>query len=125
MTAVVAFAILALQSAATAASSWRSSASSAIILLGFLYDTLRIGFDARGARGGLRPAASTARDSVLLATGILGATVMPHVIYLHSALTQERITPRDDARAARAAALPAHRRDDRDGRSPASSTCRC
>jgi manganese transport protein len=29
--------------------------------------------------------------SVLLAVGILGATVMPHVIYLHSALTQKRI----------------------------------
>jgi manganese transport protein len=30
------------------------------------------------------------RDSVLLATGIVGATVMPHAIYLHSALTKER-----------------------------------
>lgn len=30
-------------------------------------------------------------ESVLLATGILGATVMPHAIYLHSALTQDRI----------------------------------
>ena len=36
-------------------------------------------------------------ESILLATGILGATVMPHVIYLHSALTQGRIKPRDDA----------------------------
>jgi manganese transport protein len=35
-------------------------------------------------------------DSVLLAVGILGATVMPHVIYLHSALTQNRIIPRND-----------------------------
>jgi manganese transport protein len=34
-------------------------------------------------------------ESVLLATGILGATVMPHVIYLHSALTQNRIVTRD------------------------------
>jgi manganese transport protein len=32
-------------------------------------------------------------ESVLLAVGILGATVMPHVIYLHSALTQDRIVP--------------------------------
>jgi len=32
-------------------------------------------------------------ESVLLAVGILGATVMPHVIYLHSALTQNRIVP--------------------------------
>jgi manganese transport protein len=30
-------------------------------------------------------------ESVLLAVGIIGATVMPHVIYLHSALTQDRI----------------------------------
>ncbi len=30
-------------------------------------------------------------QSVLLATGILGATVMPHVIFLHSSLTQSRI----------------------------------
>jgi manganese transport protein len=34
------------------------------------------------------------RESVLLATGILGATVMPHVIYLHSALTQDRVVAR-------------------------------
>jgi manganese transport protein len=39
-------------------------------------------------------------DAVLLAVGILGATVMPHVIYLHSALTQDRIVPEttEDAR---------------------------
>jgi manganese transport protein len=39
-------------------------------------------------------------ESILLATGILGATVMPHVIYLHSALTQRRIvgTTDDDKR---------------------------
>jgi manganese transport protein len=30
-------------------------------------------------------------ESVLVATGILGATVMPHAIYLHSSLTQDRI----------------------------------
>jgi manganese transport protein len=35
-------------------------------------------------------------ESVLLAVGIIGATVMPHVIYLHSALTQDRIVPRND-----------------------------
>src|SRR5213596_2209509 len=35
-------------------------------------------------------------ESVLLAVGILGATVMPHVIYLHSALTQQRIVPQND-----------------------------
>jgi manganese transport protein len=35
-------------------------------------------------------------ESILLATGIIGATVMPHVIYLHSALTQKRIVGRDE-----------------------------
>lgn len=35
-------------------------------------------------------------DAVLLAVGIIGATVMPHVIYLHSSLTQNRIVPRND-----------------------------
>jgi manganese transport protein len=35
-------------------------------------------------------------ESLLLATGIVGATVMPHVIYLHSALTQKRIVGRNE-----------------------------
>ena len=38
------------------------------------------------------------RESVLLAAGILGATVMPHAIFLHSALTQGRIVVKDPAR---------------------------
>jgi len=37
------------------------------------------------------------RESVVLAAGILGATVMPHVIFLHSALTQGRIVTREPA----------------------------
>ncbi len=36
-------------------------------------------------------------ESVLLAAGILGATVMPHVVFLHSALTQGRIVTRNPA----------------------------
>jgi manganese transport protein len=36
-------------------------------------------------------------ESVLLATGILGATVMPHVVFLHSALMQGRIVVREPA----------------------------
>src|SRR5919204_6161600 len=40
-------------------------------------------------------------ESVLLAVGIIGATVMPHVIYLHSALTQRRIVPETDDEARR------------------------
>ena len=35
-------------------------------------------------------------EGLLLSVGILGATVMPHVIYLHSALTQDRLVPETD-----------------------------
>lgn len=38
-------------------------------------------------------------DSILLAVGIIGATVMPHAVYLHSSLTQNRIRPRNDVEA--------------------------
>jgi manganese transport protein len=40
-------------------------------------------------------------QSILFAVGIIGATVMPHVIYLHSSLTQQRIIPRSEAEARR------------------------
>ena len=96
ITAVVSFAILALQAKGYRRFETVIVAFLAIILAGFLYDTLRIGFDARGALGGLKPAFD-GTDSVLLAAAILGATVMPHVIWLHSALTQNRIPLRDDA----------------------------
>lgn len=49
------------------------------------------------AATGLIPNFSGA-DSILLATGIVGATVMPHVIFLHSALMQGRIVVRDSSR---------------------------
>src|SRR4029079_252515 len=48
-----------------------------------------------GISGGFIPGFQ-GTDSLLLATGILGATVMPHVIYLHSALTQRRVEGGDD-----------------------------
>jgi manganese transport protein len=35
-------------------------------------------------------------EAILLAVGIVGATVMPHVIYLHSALTQARVRGRTE-----------------------------
>src|SRR5829696_4550629 len=47
-------------------------------------------------------------ESLLLATGILGATVMPHVIYLHSALTCRRDPAHTPAQRRRL--LSAHRR---------------
>jgi manganese transport protein len=37
-------------------------------------------------------------ESVLIAVGILGATVMPHAIYLHSSLTQNRVVAREPAK---------------------------
>ena len=95
MTSVVAFGILALQQRGYRKFELAIAGLLALILLGFLYDTLSVAHDAGGiARGFLPSFAGT--DSILLATGILGATVMPHVIYLHSALTQDRIPARDD-----------------------------
>ncbi len=46
--------------------------------------------------GGFVPGFS-GTESVLLAVGIIGATVMPHVIYLHSALTQHRVVGATEA----------------------------
>jgi manganese transport protein len=96
ITAVVAFGILGLQSKGYRRFEVVVAGLLGVIILGFLYDTLQIGFDAGAAAKGFIPGFE-GTDSVLLATGILGATVMPHVIYLHSALTQDRIAPRDDA----------------------------
>jgi manganese transport protein len=95
MTAVIAFGILALQGAGYRRFEAVIAGLLGLIILGFLYDTLQIGFDAGDAAKGFIPGFA-GTDSVLLATGILGATVMPHVIYLHSALTQNRVRPRDD-----------------------------
>lgn len=36
------------------------------------------------------------RSAVMLAVGIIGATIMPHTLYLHSGLTQSRTLPRND-----------------------------
>jgi manganese transport protein len=95
ITAVAAFGILGLQSRGYRRFELVIIGFLAVILLGFLYDTLRIGFDAGEAAKGFVPHFDGS-DSILLATGILGATVMPHVIYLHSALTQNRVQAADD-----------------------------
>jgi len=39
--------------------------------------------------------------SILISVGIIGATVMPHAIYLHSSLMQSRIVPRGEQEAQR------------------------
>ena len=62
-------------------------------MLGFLTTVLRIDVPAGPLAEGLIPRFD-GTESLLLASGILGATVMPHVIYLHSALTKRRIPPR-------------------------------
>ena len=96
ITGIVAFAILALQQRGHRRFEIAIAGLLGVILLGFLYDTLAIGFDGGAAAGGFVPSFD-GTDSVLLATGILGATVMPHVIYLHSALTQRRVDVRNAA----------------------------
>lgn len=96
ITALVSFAVLSLQNRGHRRYELTIMGFLSVIMLGFLYDTLKIGFDAGDAAAGFVPSFD-GTDSVLLATGILGATVMPHVIYLHSALTQSRVHTKDDA----------------------------
>lgn len=95
ITAVVSFGILGLQSRGYRRFELVIAGMLGVILLGFLYDTLRIGADVAEVAGGFIPTFA-GTESILLATGILGATVMPHVIYLHSALTQNRIPAHSD-----------------------------
>ena len=65
------------------------------VIGGFLYEALRLGPSVPGSLHGLVPGLDGA-GSLYLAVGILGATVMPHVIYLHSAMTKDRAAGRDD-----------------------------
>jgi manganese transport protein len=60
-----------------------------VILLGFLYDLAKAGVHPLPILSGTVPHFDGA-DSVVLAAGMLGATVMPHAIYLHSGLTSTR-----------------------------------
>jgi manganese transport protein len=96
MTAVVAFAILGLQTRGYRRFELAIAALLGIVCLGFVYDLLQVHVDTAAFRAGLVPHFD-GTDSVLLAVGILGATVMPHVVYLHSALTSSRIRPQSTA----------------------------
>jgi len=91
ITGVVAFGLLALQGKGYRPFELAITGLFAVILLGFLSTVARIDIQVGDAAAGLVPRFE-GTGSLLLATGILGATVMPHVIYLHSALTQRRIT---------------------------------
>jgi manganese transport protein len=89
ITCVVAFALLTLQRRGVRRFETVIAGLLGVILLGFLYDAARAGVDPGALVTGMVPSLS-GTDSLVLATGILGATVMPHVIYLHSALTKTR-----------------------------------
>jgi manganese transport protein len=95
ITGVVAFGILALQSRGFRKFELAITALLGIILAGFLYETLRIGPSSHDALHGLLPGLS-GTSSLYLAVAIIGATVMPHAIYLHSALTNGRMPVRND-----------------------------
>ncbi|MGI8760411.1 MAG: Nramp family divalent metal transporter [Jatrophihabitantaceae bacterium] len=95
ITAVVAFLILALEQRGHRRFELAIVGLLGLVLLGFAYDLVTVGADPGKIAAGLVPTFSGS-DSVLLAAGIVGATVMPHVVYLHSALTKDRVLCRDD-----------------------------
>ncbi|WP_426514012.1 Nramp family divalent metal transporter [Dactylosporangium sp. McL0621] len=96
ITAVVAFGILALEQRGYRRFELAIAALLAIVFLGFLYDLAAVGADPGAIAGGLLPRLGDS-GALLLVAGIFGATVMPHVVYLHSALTKARVSCRDDA----------------------------
>jgi manganese transport protein len=96
LTAAVAFAILALEQRGYRRFELAIGGLLGIVFLGFAYDLLAVRLDPPGVVRGLVPTFA-GPDSLLLVAGIIGATVMPHVVYLHSALTKSRVSCRDDA----------------------------
>ncbi len=67
-----------------------------VVVIAFALQTFFAKPDAASVLEGLFIPKIDGMDSVILATGILGATVMPHAIYLHSALTQRRVVGKTD-----------------------------
>ena len=96
LSGVIAFGILSLQSRGYRRFELAIASLLAIVFAGFLYETLRIGPSVHESLNGLIPGLNGI-DSIYLAVGIIGATVMPHAIYLHSALTNGRMPVRNDA----------------------------
>lgn len=93
ITAVVAFGVLSLEQRGYRRFELAIIALLALVGAGFLYNFFTIGGQDYGAiAGGLVP--DLGGDGALgLTVGIIGATVMPHVVYLHSALQKNRIRP--------------------------------
>ncbi|QTD43083.1 Nramp family divalent metal transporter [Sporosarcina sp. Te-1] len=67
-----------------------------IVVLAFAFQTFLAKPDIGEVVQGIVTPRFDGVDSILLAAGILGATVMPHAIYLHSSLTQRRIVGRNE-----------------------------
>jgi manganese transport protein len=95
ITAVVAFGILGLQQRGYRRFELAVAGLLGLVLLGFAYDLVAVHPSGPAMAAGLVPRFGSP-DGLLLAVGIIGATVMPHVIYLHSALTKARVSCRDD-----------------------------
>jgi manganese transport protein len=91
LTGVAAFFILALQSRGFRKPEAVIAAFVGVIVIAFGFQVFLAKPSASGIAHGMFVPGFEGSQSVLLAVGILGATVMPHVIYLHSALTQRRI----------------------------------
>jgi manganese transport protein len=89
MIALVSFLVLTMHSAGRRRLEATITGLLAVVTVAFVYETLHGRPLAGSVMAGFVPH-FRGQDSVLLATGIVGATVMPHAIYLHSALTQER-----------------------------------
>ena len=96
LTGVFSFAILALQSRGARPLEIVITMLVGVILIGFAIQFFLSDPSPAGIGKGLVIPGFEGTESVLLATGILGATVMPHVIYLHSALTQRRVVGRSE-----------------------------
>jgi manganese transport protein len=96
MTGAIAFAILELQRHGYRRFELAITALLGLIFMGFLYETLKIGPSASASLRDTFIPHLAGSSSLYLAVGIVGATVMPHAIYLHSALTQGRTPVRDD-----------------------------
>jgi manganese transport protein len=91
ITAVVAFVILALEQRGYRRFELAIIALLALVGVGFLYLFFTIGGqDYMQLAAGLVPRVSG--DTLSLTVGIIGATVMPHVVYLHSALQKNRVS---------------------------------
>ncbi|WP_445479073.1 Nramp family divalent metal transporter [Lysinibacillus irui] len=96
ITAVGSFAILELQRRGFRAFEAGISGMVLIVVLAFAFQTFLAQPEWGEVAFGMFTPQFEGVDSLLLATGILGATVMPHAIYLHSSLTQSRIIGRNE-----------------------------